>query len=90
VLASGQFWDSTFGAGRTYIEAFLMGVLLLLSTPAGTVTRAVTDAAATARTTLLGKVFAADRVMTNKRLGWLMAFPVIVLILVAPRYILYQ
>jgi len=97
VLASGQFWDSTFGAGRTYIEAFLIGVLLLLSTPAGTVTRAVTDAAATARTTLPGKVFtlpgkvfAADRVLTSKRLGWLMAFPVIVLILVAPRYILYQ
>ena len=24
VIASGQFWDSTFGEGRTYIDAFLM------------------------------------------------------------------
>ena len=35
VIASGQFWDSTFGDGRTYIDAFLMAVILLLATPAG-------------------------------------------------------
>jgi hypothetical protein len=116
VLASGQFWDSTFGDGRTYIDAFLLGVLMLLATPAGTVTSAVTgaagaaagtvasavtgtagaaagtvgDAAVRARTTMLGRVFAADRVMTSKRLGWLMVIPVIVLVLVARRHILHQ
>jgi hypothetical protein len=116
VLASGQFWDSTFGDGRTYIDAFLLGVLMLLATPAGTVTSAVTgaagaaagtvasavtgtagaaagtvgDAAVRARTTMLDKVFAADRVMTGKRLGWLMVIPVIVLVLVARRHILHQ
>ncbi|HSZ39750.1 MAG TPA: hypothetical protein VK817_07315 [Trebonia sp.] len=126
VLASGQFWDSTFGEGRTYIDAFLLAILMLLATPAGTVTAsvagaaeavsgagaavggavsdaagavggAVSDAAVKARTTLagrtllvLGKVFSADWVMTNKRLGWLMVVPVIVLVLVARRHILHQ
>jgi hypothetical protein len=90
VLGSGQFWDSTFNDGRTYIDAFLMGVLLLLATPAGTVTGAVADTTVKVRTTLLDKVFAADRVMTNKRLGWLMVVPVIVLIIVARRHVLHQ
>jgi hypothetical protein len=39
---------------------------------------------------MLGRVFAADRVMTSKRLGWLMVIPVIVLVLVARRHILHQ
>jgi hypothetical protein len=126
VLASGQFWDSTFGEGRTYIDAFLLGVLMLLATPAGAVSRAagtvggavsdaagavsetvsgaaeaaadaVTDAAAKARTTIssrtlvvLDRVFSTDWVMTNKRLGWLMVIPVIVLVVVARRHILHQ
>ncbi len=34
VIASGQFWDSVFGDGRTYIDAFLLAVLMLLATPA--------------------------------------------------------
>jgi hypothetical protein len=90
VCASGQFWDSTFADGRTYIDAFLMALVLLLATPAGTVTGAVTGAAVQTRTTLLDKVFAADRVMTSKRLGWLMVVPVIVLVLVARRHILHE
>lgn len=90
VLASGQFWNSTFNDGRTYIDAFLMGVLLLLATPAGTVADAVSGAAVKAGGTLRDKVFAAGRVMTGKRLGWLMAVPVIVLVLVARRHILHQ
>ena len=94
VLASGQFWDSTFNDGRTYIDAFLMGLILLLATPAvavtGAVSGAVTDATVKARTTLLDKVFAADRIMTNKRLGWLMVIPVVVLVLVARRHILHE
>jgi hypothetical protein len=90
VIASSQFWYSTFGDGRTYIDAFLMAVLMLLATPAGTVSGAVIDAAVKARATLLDKVFPADRVMSGKRLGSLMAIPVIVLILVARRHILFQ
>ena len=34
VIASGQFWDSVFGDGRTYIDAFLMAIVMLLATPA--------------------------------------------------------
>lgn len=90
VLASGQYWDSTFGEGRTYIDAFLLAVLMLLATPAGTVSGAVTSAAVKARATLPDRVFPADRVMPGRRLGWLMAIPVIAAILVARRHILFQ
>ena len=101
VIASGQFWDSTFGDGRTYIDAYLLAVLMLLAAPAGAVTEAavsgaeavtgaVTGTAVKARTTLLDKIFPAGRVMPGKRLGLLLALPVIVLILVARRHILHQ
>ena len=40
VLASGQFWDATFGDGRTFIDVFLLAVILLLATPASAVTPA--------------------------------------------------
>jgi hypothetical protein len=33
VIASGQFWNSVFGEGRTFIDAYLMAVVLLLGTP---------------------------------------------------------
>ena len=33
VIASSQFWGSTFGDGRTYIDAFLFAVIMLLATP---------------------------------------------------------
>ena len=33
VIASGQFWDSTFGDGRTYVETFMLAVIMLLATP---------------------------------------------------------
>jgi hypothetical protein len=33
VIASSQFWYSVFGDGRTYIDAFVMAVVLLLATP---------------------------------------------------------
>ena len=38
VIASGQFWDSVFGDGRTYIDVYVMAVLLLLATPGRVVT----------------------------------------------------
>jgi len=86
VIASGQFWDSTFGDGRTYIDAFLMAVLVLLATPAGTVSGAVRKAHAS----VLDRVFAADRVITNKRLAWIFAPAIVVLVLVARRHVLHQ
>ncbi|HEX3517053.1 MAG TPA: hypothetical protein VHT26_23935, partial [Trebonia sp.] len=38
VSASSQFWYSVFGEGRTFIDAYVMAVVLLLATPAGSVT----------------------------------------------------
>lgn len=43
VIASGQFWDSVFGDGRTYIDAFLLAVIMLLATPARADRFAVTN-----------------------------------------------
>jgi hypothetical protein len=86
VIASGQFWDSTFGDGRTYIDAFLMAVIVLLATPAGT----ITGTARSAHASVTGRIFAEDRVITNRRLVWIFAPAVVVLILVARRHILHQ
>jgi hypothetical protein len=90
VIASGQFWDSTFGDGRTYIDTFLMAVLLLLATPAGRVSGAVSDAARKAHASLYDRVFATDRVITNKHLAWIFAPAMVVLVLVARRHVLHQ
>jgi hypothetical protein len=38
VLASGQFWDSVFGDGRTFIDAYLMACVVLLAAPRQRVT----------------------------------------------------
>jgi hypothetical protein len=86
VIASGQFWDSTFGDGRTYIDAFLMAVIVLLATPAGT----IAGTARSAHASVTGRIFAEDRVITNRRLVWIFAPAVVVLILVARRHILHQ
>ena len=83
VIASGQFWDSTFGDGRTFIDAFLMAILLLLATPAGT----ITDAARSAHASMTDRIFAVDRVITNKQLAWIAAPAVVVLIVVARGHI---
>jgi hypothetical protein len=64
VIASSQFWYSVFGDGRTYIDAFVMAVVLLLATP--------------------------SQIMTNRRLGWLAALAVVVLVVVARRRILFE
>jgi hypothetical protein len=94
VIASGQFWDSTFGDGRTYIDAFLMAIVLLLATPAGAVSEAVSEAvsdgARKAHASLIDRLFSADRVITNKRLGWLAAVAFAVLVVVARRRVLAQ
>jgi hypothetical protein len=43
VMASWQFWGSVFGDGRTYIDAFLMGLVMLVSTPPAGTGRVVTN-----------------------------------------------
>lgn len=94
VMASGQFWDSTFGDGRTYIDAFLLAIIVLIAVPAGTVagsvTAPVTGAARRAHASLADRVFAADRVLTGRRLGWVAAVAFAVLVLVARRHVLAQ
>jgi hypothetical protein len=82
VFASGQFWNTVFGDGRTYIDAFLMAVIMLLATPS----RRTAEAPATTRLW----VFASNRIVTNKYLGWLTAVAVIALIVVARRRILFE
>jgi hypothetical protein len=86
VIASGQFWDSVFGDGRTYIDAFLLAVIMLLATPSR---RAEGTSAGTSATTKLW-VLTSNRVVTNKYLGWLTAVAVVALIVVARRRILFQ
>jgi hypothetical protein len=39
ICASSQFWYSVFGDGRTYVDAYLMALVLLLGTPGHIVTR---------------------------------------------------
>lgn len=83
VLASGQFWDSVFGDGRTYIDAYLLAVIMLLATPS--------RATSTADGSRKFGVFSADRiVVTNKRLAWLTVVIVAALIVVVRRRILFQ
>jgi hypothetical protein len=94
VLASGQFWDSTFGDGRTYVDAYLLAVVLLLATPAGTSTvpRGAHGArhAHRVQASLEERLFAADRVVTGRQLRWLAAVAVAALIVVARRRILFE
>ncbi len=86
VIASGQFWDSTFGDGRTFIDAFLMAIVVLLATPAG----ALANRARAAHASVLDRVFAPDRVLTNRALGALAAVAFVVLVVVARRHVLHQ
>ncbi len=90
VIASGQFWDSVFGDGRTFIDAYLMAVVLLLATPAGAVTGAVTRGAHRARASVTGRLLAANRIVTSRRLGWLAVVAAAALIVVARRRILSE
>jgi hypothetical protein len=99
VIASGQFWDSTFGDGRTYIDAFLLAVILLIAAPVGVVSGAVCGAVAGAvsdgarkahASLVVDRVFAGHRVITNKRLGLLAAVAFAALVVVARRRVLAQ
>jgi len=90
VSASSQFWYSVFGEGRTYIDAYVMAVVLLLSTPSVVLPPVVTRGAHRSHAPLLDRVFAPDRAVTSKHLAWLAAVIVIALLLVARRRILFE
>jgi hypothetical protein len=90
VIASGQFWDSTFGDGRTFIDAYLMAVVLLLGTPAHTVSGRLAAQAQRARASWPGRLFPAGRVVTSRRLACLACAVVLALIVVARRRILFE
>jgi hypothetical protein len=79
VMASWQYWGSVFGDGRTYIESFLMAIVLLLATPAQ-----AGDAAEA------GEKARWCQTVSSKRLSSIAAVTVAVLILVARRRILFQ
>ena len=81
VIASGQFWDSVFGDGRTYIDAFLLAVIMLLATPAR-------PAETSATTKLWG--LASNPGLPNTRLGWLAAVAASARMVAARRRILFQ
>lgn len=86
VIASGQFWDSTYGDGRTYVDAFIMAVLVIICTPAGT----VGDTVAKAHASLYDRVFSTSRVITSTRLAWLVGLAAVPLLIVARRRIMFQ
>ena len=86
VIASGQFWDATSATAGPSSRSYLMAVILLLATPAG----AVAGAAGTAHASLLDKAFAPNRTMSNKRLAWVVAPTIVVLIFLLRRRILHQ
>jgi hypothetical protein len=86
VSASSQFWYSIFGEGRTYIDAYVMAVVLLLAAPPGSVTAGATRAHAS----MTGRIFAPGRAITNKHLAWLAAVVVVALLVVARRRILFE
>jgi hypothetical protein len=90
VSASSQFWYSIFGEGRTYVDAYVMAVVLLLATPAGAVAGAVKRGAHRAHASLMDRVFAPNRVVTNRHLAGLAAVLVVALVLVARRRILFE
>ncbi|MBO0804298.1 MAG: hypothetical protein J2P25_14640 [Nocardiopsaceae bacterium] len=87
VFASSQFWGSVFGDGRTYVESFMMGIVLLLATPPAVATA---GEAASRGGGVLPRLLPANRVITNKRLAWIAAIAVAALLVVARRRILFQ
>lgn len=85
VIASGQFWDSVFGDGRTYIDAFLLAVIMLLATPSR-----VTAGAGVSAGGWKDRLLPANRAITNKHLALLTAVVIAALIVVARRRILFE
>ncbi|HEX6448660.1 MAG TPA: hypothetical protein VF060_04275 [Trebonia sp.] len=86
VMASWQFWGSVFGDGRTYIDSFLLAIVLLLSTPS----QAAATAGAGSGDGPLARLLPTDRAVTNRKLAWITGFVVVALIVVARRRILFE
>lgn len=82
VCASTQFWYSVFGEGRTYVDAYLMAVVLLLATPA--------EAVGQVHSSLADCLFARNRAVSGRHLAGLAAVLVVALVLVARRRVLFE
>lgn len=82
VSASGQFWFSVFGEGRTYVDAYVMAVVLLLATPA--------EAAGQVHESLADCAFARNRAVSGRHLAGLAAALAVALVLVARRRVLFE
>lgn len=85
VLASWQFWGSTFGDGRAYVDCYLLAIVVLLATPpapAGGTTGAPASRLAGAASLRLA--------MPSRRLAAIAAIAVAALIVVARRRILFE
>ena len=67
-----------------------MAVVLLLATPTDAVANAVTRGAHRAHASRSDQIFAANPVITNRRLAWLAAVGVAALLVVARRRILFE
>jgi hypothetical protein len=82
VCASGQFWYSVFGEGRTYVDAYLLAVILLLATPA--------EAAGEVHASLADCLFARNRAVAGRHLAGLAFALAVALVLVARRRVLFE
>jgi len=85
VLATWQFWGSTFGDGRAYVDCYLLAIVVLLATPpapAGV-------AAGTGRPPLAAAA-SLRLAMPPRRLAAIAAIVVAALIVVARRRILFE
>jgi hypothetical protein len=86
VLATWQFWGSTFGDGRAYVDCYLLAIVLLLATPPAAPARG----AAGARTSRLSGAASLRLAMPPRRLVVLAAIAAAALIVVARRRILFE
>jgi hypothetical protein len=88
VLATWQFWGSTFGDGRAYVDCYLLAIVVLLATPSAP--SAPAGEADGARTSRLSGAASLRLAMPPRRLGLLAAIAVAGLIVVARRRILFE
>jgi hypothetical protein len=88
VLATWQFWGSTFGDGRAYVDCYLLAVMVLLATPP--TSAAPAGKAAGQGASRLSPAPALRLAMPSRRLAVLAAVTLAALIVVARRRILFE
>jgi hypothetical protein len=88
VLATWQFWGSTFGDGRAYVDCYLLAVVLLLAAPP----KPATPAGGAARPGMPRLPWASSLrlAMPSRRLAAIAAIALAALVVVARRRILFE